>query len=136
VEFCVSFYEVVISHVLICHFLSFCKTSRYNAAPRHGAVGLGGTISGSLSQYLRRGMPFTSAGTNKSSGNGSIMRLASIPIRFHEDVDVAMEKANKQSRTTHQAILKDEYRPLIYHIYFLMMVLIVCRVMRRLSALD
>ena len=89
------------AHDLLLRFLSWWSFG-YNAAPRHGAVGLGGTISGSLSQYTRRRMPYTTAGSNKSSGNGSIMRLASVPIRYHEDEERGLEVANLQSRTTHQ----------------------------------
>ena len=45
---------------------------------------------------------YTKAGKITTSGNGSIMRNAAIPIAYHNDLNSAMEYAGKQSKVTHQ----------------------------------
>eukprot|EP00004_Rigifila_ramosa_P000354 TRINITY_DN1039_c0_g1_i2.p1 TRINITY_DN1039_c0_g1~~TRINITY_DN1039_c0_g1_i2.p1 ORF type:complete len:333 (+),score=46.47 TRINITY_DN1039_c0_g1_i2:104-1102(+) len=81
----------------------------YNNAFRHdrarstrSSVGLGGNISQSLRDFVTFGHPFTRAGTRETSGNGSLMRLAAVPVRFHSSLDTAMAVARQQSLTTHQ----------------------------------
>ena len=39
----------------------------------------------------------------ESAANGSLMRLAAVPIRWHTDVTVAAERSGESSRTTHPA---------------------------------
>ena len=70
---------------------------RYNKSPRH-SVGLGGNISLSFRNYLdfynktkNLANPKTNAGDENTSGNGSIMRNAAIPICFHKNINLAME---------------------------------------------
>ena len=67
--------------------------------------GLGGNISDSFKNYISNPVDFTTAGGDKGkyiSGNGSIMRNAAIPIAYHNDLNLAMENAKKQSKVTHQ----------------------------------
>ena len=64
--------------------------------------GLGGNISKSFSEYLKEPVDYTKAGKITTSGNGSIMRNAAIPIAYHNDLNLAMEYAEKQSKVTHQ----------------------------------
>lgn len=66
------------------------------------SVGLGGNISMSLREFENTGNPYTTAGNCETSGNGSIMRLAPAAIAHIDDIAVAMETAQLQSRTTHQ----------------------------------
>ena len=75
--------------------------------PRH-SVGLGGNISLSFRQYMKNPVEETEAGNENTSGNGSIMRNAAIPICFNYDIEVACEKAKEQSLTTHQGIQAKE----------------------------
>jgi len=66
------------------------------------SVGLGGNISQSFADFLRRGQAYTPAGDKNTSGNGSIMRLAPAPVAFHDDVAMARKVSGLQSLTTHQ----------------------------------
>ena len=95
---------------------------RYNNSPRH-SVGLGGNISLSFRNYLdfynktkKLANPKTNAGDENTSGNGSIMRNAAIPICFHKNINLAMENAKKQSLITHQGIEAKECCSLLTHI--------------------
>ena len=67
------------------------------------SVGLGGNISGSLKNYIKdKGKdPYTTYGNIKTSGNGSIMRNAAIPICYRDEKNY-LEFAKNQSRITHQ----------------------------------
>jgi ADP-ribosylglycohydrolase len=44
----------------------------------------------------------TTAGDSKTSGNGSIMRLGGAPVCFWDNIDMAQDAAERQSRTTHR----------------------------------
>lgn len=67
-----------------------------------GSWGLGGNISASFENYISNPVEYTTAGDKYTSGNGSIMRNAAIPIAYHKDLTLAMEYAEKQSKVTHQ----------------------------------
>jgi ADP-ribosylglycohydrolase len=89
--------------------LGYNNGFRYNPFPRH-SVGLGGNISLSFREYINyykqnNQIPKTAettAGDENTSGNGSIMRNAAIPICFHNDIELACKNARKQSLITHQ----------------------------------
>ena len=73
-----------------------------------GSVGLGGNISKSLDDLKQyRGVcsasdvPEVFRATGEDSGNGSMMRLAPVPIRYSRDVVSAMAMAARQSYGTH-----------------------------------
>jgi len=68
------------------------------------SVGLGGNISSSMTEfsYRKNRGPRTKAGDKNTSGNGSIMRNAAVPLYFSNDIEAAQKFARKQSRTTHQ----------------------------------
>ena len=95
---------------------------RYNERPRH-SVGLGGNISLSFKNYLNYYNKYkqltnaeTDAGDENTSGNGSIMRNAAIPICFHKNINLACENAKKQSLITHQGKEAKECCSLLTHI--------------------
>jgi ADP-ribosylglycohydrolase len=88
---------------------------RFNTIPRH-SVGLGGNISQSFKYYLKHQKPETQAGDINTSGNGSIMRNAAIPICFNYNIDLACEKARRQSLVTHQGLEAKECCSLLTHI--------------------
>ena len=88
---------------------------RNNTIPRR-SVGLGGNISQSFSRYIQYQEPETKAGDENTSGNGSIMRNAAIPICFHYDIKLACESARKQSLVTHQGLEAKECCSLLTHI--------------------
>ncbi len=68
------------------------------------SCGLGGNISKSFSKYINeKGKnEYTKAGDNKTSGNGSVMRNAAVPICFYKDINKGRDIAKKQSLVTHQ----------------------------------
>lgn len=71
-------------------------------AGRSGSVGLGGDVGTSL-QDVKNSCPrprFDSPNT-ENAGNGSLVRLAPMPVFFHADVDLAVEACAESSLTTH-----------------------------------
>jgi ADP-ribosylglycohydrolase len=66
------------------------------------SIGLGQTIGYSLEEFARNPTDFTEVGcASSSSGNGSIMRNAPVPIMYRRNINRAMEVAWLQSKTTH-----------------------------------
>jgi ADP-ribosyl-[dinitrogen reductase] hydrolase len=66
---------------------------------------VGMTVASALRRFQKQDNPFSGASTKMSSGNGSIMRLAPIPIFYQYDVDKVIHYAGESSRTTHAAPL-------------------------------
>jgi ADP-ribosylglycohydrolase len=63
---------------------------------------IGITVSEALDAFLRHGNPDRSGATHsQSAGNGSLMRLAPVPLRYARDPELAIEMAAASSRTTH-----------------------------------
>lgn len=62
---------------------------------------IGGNTSFALHNFKATGDPF--AGDADSAGNGSLMRLAPVPMYFRRDPAQAIEMAGESSRTTHPA---------------------------------
>lgn len=65
---------------------------------------IGGTTRWALDNFLRTGEPYGALADELSAGNGSIMRLAPVPMYFAADPRLAMDRAADSSRTTHAAI--------------------------------
>ena len=68
------------------------------------SVGLGGNISGSLKYFLfSNGKDeYTKFGDKNTSGNGSIMRNAAIPLCYYRKIENVLYFSEKQSKVTHQ----------------------------------
>ena len=64
---------------------------------------IGNATNAALSRFQRSGNPFAGSVDPGSAGNGSIMRLAPVPILWHRDLDAATRQAVESSRTTHAA---------------------------------
>ena len=64
---------------------------------------IGNTVSAALSRFLRHGDPYAGSTDPHSAGNGSLMRLAPMPMYFAGDAAEAIAMAADNSRTTHQA---------------------------------
>jgi ADP-ribosyl-[dinitrogen reductase] hydrolase len=62
---------------------------------------IGNTVRAALNKYRKTKDPFAGASHDESSGNGAIMRLAPIPMAYHNDIDTCIEFAGTSSRTTH-----------------------------------
>ena len=77
--------------------LDKCRKKRHS-------VGLGGNIKGSLKEYIKNEGKdkYTKYGDKNTSGNGSIMRNAAIPICYFREEKEALENAKNQSLITHQ----------------------------------
>ncbi|MCJ2542841.1 ADP-ribosylglycohydrolase family protein [Synechococcus bigranulatus str. 'Rupite'] len=64
---------------------------------------IGNTVRSSLARYLNDGDPYSGSSSPRSAGNGSLMRLAPIPLFFLGDPHLALQRAADSSRTTHAA---------------------------------
>jgi len=62
---------------------------------------IGNTVRGALHRYETGGDPYSGSTDPYSAGNGSIMRLAPVPLFYAERPREAIEKAGESSRTTH-----------------------------------
>jgi len=84
--------------------------SRFVAWRDHGAYSctgscfdIGSTVSASLDRWIRTGEPFAGSTYPLSAGNGSLMRLAPVALRYWRDRQALARVAADQSRTTHAA---------------------------------
>lgn len=97
----------------------YCNAFGYNDIPR-SSVGLGGNISLSMSEFQNsaKPIPYTRKGDQNTSGNGSIMRNAPLPIFFAKsnNFEEAEKTARLQSLTTHQGEEAAECCRLLTHI--------------------
>jgi len=64
---------------------------------------IGNTVRSALSEYLRSGNPKAGSTDTMSAGNGSIMRLAPVPMFFASDGKAAVLAAADSSLVTHGA---------------------------------
>ncbi|MCX5939334.1 MAG: ADP-ribosylglycohydrolase family protein [Cyanobium sp. LacPavin_0920_WC12_MAG_62_9] len=62
---------------------------------------IGITVRGALDRFRRSGDPYSGSTDLRSAGNGSIMRLAPIPMAFHRQKDQLDQACIDSSRTTH-----------------------------------
>ncbi len=62
---------------------------------------IGGTVSTALSTFKHTGEPFSGPIDPQSAGNGSLMRLAPVPMFYAADAGKAISRAADSSRTTH-----------------------------------
>lgn len=65
---------------------------------------IGNTCRQALREYEQRGEPFSGPTHERSAGNGSLMRLAPIPLFYSSDPEKAIYYAGESSRTTHGAV--------------------------------
>ena len=64
---------------------------------------IGGTTATALHHFERTGEPYCGPTNPSSAGNGSLMRLAPIPLAFAASPAEAIARAGEGSRTTHGA---------------------------------
>ena len=65
---------------------------------------IGGTTRAALVRFERTGEPYSGPTDPMSAGNGSLMRLAPVPMFFAGDARVAIDRSADSSRTTHGAV--------------------------------
>lgn len=72
---------------------------------RPHSFGIGKTTRAALKAYRETGQIFAGSTNIESSGNGSLMRLAPIPLYFVNRPESALSHASESSRTTHGSSL-------------------------------
>jgi ADP-ribosyl-[dinitrogen reductase] hydrolase len=82
-------------------YLAWTETGYMSSNGRCFDVGV--TVRTALYQFKRTGNPVAGSTDVNSAGNGCIMRLAPVPIRYMQDAKQAVEYSGEQSRTTHGA---------------------------------
>ena len=82
----------------------FCAWAEKGEYSHNGkCFDIGITVSGALDRYRRSGNPVAGSIDPQSAGNGSLMRLAPVPILYAFDPDQRFEVARRQSAVTHGA---------------------------------
>ncbi len=80
----------------------YCKWWQQGYLSSNGSCfDIGGTVQSALSRFSRSREPFSGSTDPRSAGNGSLMRLAPVPLYFYPDLDSIIEYAGQSSRTTH-----------------------------------
>lgn len=64
---------------------------------------IGMTVSRALDEFVGSGNPFSGSTHERSAGNGSIMRLAPVPMFYYPNYSDAIHYSGESSRTTHGA---------------------------------
>jgi ADP-ribosyl-[dinitrogen reductase] hydrolase len=64
---------------------------------------IGMTVRRALAQFKKTGDPFSGSSDPESAGNGCLMRLAPVPMFFHDDRDACIAMSGESARTTHAA---------------------------------
>jgi ADP-ribosyl-[dinitrogen reductase] hydrolase len=64
---------------------------------------IGNTTRAALQRFIETGDPVSGSRDPSAGGNGSLMRLAPVAIRWHADPAAAAEAARRQSEVTHGA---------------------------------
>jgi ADP-ribosyl-[dinitrogen reductase] hydrolase len=64
---------------------------------------IGNTVAGALRRYQATGDPFSGSTDPYTAGNGSLMRLAPVPMAYVNNLDQVAHFSGESSRTTHGA---------------------------------
>ena len=80
-------------------YWAWADTGHWSCRPH--AFGMGKTIAGALRRYRHSGEPYAGLQTPESSGNGSLMRLAPVPMFYRDDLARAIHYSALSSQTTH-----------------------------------
>ena len=86
---------------LMTRFVSWMDEGAYSSNGR--CFDVGNTVSGALRRFTATGNPISGSTDPRSAGNGSLMRLAPVAIRYWDDRTKLHDAAARQSRTTHGA---------------------------------
>jgi ADP-ribosyl-[dinitrogen reductase] hydrolase len=80
----------------------YCRWWREGYLSSNGrCFDIGGTVADALRRYQDGGDPYSGSTSPRSAGNGSIMRLAPVPMLFTPAEDAVVHYAGESSRTTH-----------------------------------
>ncbi|MFP4200143.1 MAG: ADP-ribosylglycohydrolase family protein [Bacillota bacterium] len=72
-------------------------------SPTGVAFDVGNTVRSALERFERDGEPRAGSTDPEAAGNGSLMRLAPVALRFAKDPDLAIRRAAESSLVTHGA---------------------------------
>jgi ADP-ribosyl-[dinitrogen reductase] hydrolase len=89
------------AHDVMTRFVAWHEQGEYSCNGRCFDIGM--TIHDSLLNFKRTGQPLAGSTRPDMAGNGSLMRLAPVPIRHRHDPLMNDQVAALQSRTTHGA---------------------------------
>src|SRR5215470_4921730 len=82
----------------------YCNWWEFGYLSSNGACfDIGNTVSAALRRYRATGDPFSGSTNPRSAGNGSLMRLAPVPMFYHSDRSRIRHYSGESSRTTHGA---------------------------------
>ena len=70
---------------------------------REQSFGIGYTVRGALERFASSGEAFSGPSSPDTAGDGSLMRLAPVPMYFAATPEIAIEESARSSMTTHQA---------------------------------
>ena len=84
-------------------YLKWFRTGHLSSNGR--CFDIGRTVRTALLKFERTGEPFCGDTDPQTAGNGSLMRLAAVPLYFASDPEGAIELAGDSSRTTHGAVV-------------------------------
>jgi ADP-ribosylglycohydrolase len=80
-------------------YLQWCQVGHLSSTGQ--CFDIGNTVRKALMQFKRTGEPYCGSTDTRSAGNGSIMRLAPVPLFFAQNPEEAIEMSAESSRTTH-----------------------------------
>ena len=86
---------------LMDRFVSWWRDGEYSCTG--ACFDIGNATRDALGRYLRTGDPLAGSTDPRSAGNGSLMRLAPVALRFWNDRSLLADTAVEQSLTTHAA---------------------------------
>lgn len=86
---------------LMRRFVAWHETGTYSCTGRCFDIGI--TTRQALSRWKKTGDPFAGSTDPQTAGNGSLMRLAPVALRYWGDRAMLRDVAARQSRTTHAA---------------------------------
>jgi len=82
-------------------FIKWYRTGYLSSTGR--CFDIGNTTRRALQIFEQTGDPYSGPKDSNSAGNGSIMRLAPVPMFFAADLVAAIQWSGESSKTTHQA---------------------------------
>ena len=86
---------------LISRFVKWHKKGDYSCTGT--CFDIGNTVSAALARFQRTGDPMAGSTDARSAGNGALMRLSPVAIRYWAEREEMREVAALQTRTTHGA---------------------------------
>lgn len=83
-------------------FVAWYRQGRYSCTGTCFDIGM--TTRQALQRFMETGAPEAGNCSPSTAGNGSLMRLAPVPIFYHAHLAAGIEAARRQSRTTHGTV--------------------------------